>query len=37
MAVLLIGLWLLDLVPSYTLAGLIHTLLVIAVVAMLLN
>lgn len=36
-AVLLIVLWLLGLVTSYTLGGLIHLLLVIAVVAILLR
>jgi hypothetical protein len=36
-AVLLIVLWLLGLVTSYTLGGLIHVLLVIAVVAILLR
>jgi hypothetical protein len=36
-AVLLVILWLLGLVTSYTLGGLIHVLLVIAVVAILLR
>jgi hypothetical protein len=36
-AVVLIVLWLLGLVSSYTLGGLIHILLVLAVVAILLN
>lgn len=36
-AVLLIVLWLLGLITSYTLGGLIHLLLVIAVVAILLR
>lgn len=36
-AVLLIVLWLLGLVSSYTLGGFIHILLVIAVVVLLLN
>jgi len=36
-AVILIVLWLLGLVTSYTMGGLIHVLLVIAVVVILLN
>ena len=37
LAVLLIGLWLLGLLTSYTLGGLIHLLLVIAVMAIILR
>jgi hypothetical protein len=36
-AVVLIALWLLGLVSSYTMGGLIHVLLVIAVIVVLLN
>lgn len=36
-AVILIALWLLGLVSSYTMGGLIHILLVIAIVVVLLN